>query len=100
MAVKQFTAEEFAAYVLEQYGDDAPDIMAQTGRWLARGDGVAVYENHDMGHPELGWPRLASYGSPAAILETDTPPERLPDTPTLINWRYVLIGTYRPDPEV
>lgn len=77
---------------LDEYG---PDQVAIMKRWLARGDGIAVYENHDMGHPELGHRQLVSYGSPAATLETDTPPERLPDFPATINWRYSLIGVYR-----
>ena len=63
--------------------------------WLARGDGVAVYQNQDMGHPALGETRLVSYGSPTAQLETDDPPVRLPDIGYAINWRYQLVGVYR-----
>ena len=36
-----------------------------------------------------------SFGSPAAQLETDHPPQTLPDIGGAINWRYQLIGTYR-----
>jgi hypothetical protein len=93
--VKVYTADEITAYINAQYGDDAPTVIAQVNRWLARGDGIAVYENHDLGHPEVGSCRLASYGSQAAQLEVETPPERLPDTNTMINWRYMLVGTYR-----
>jgi hypothetical protein len=63
--------------------------------WLGRGDGVAIYENADLGHPEVGRLKLVSFGSRAAQLETDDPPQRLPDIGTDINWRYVLKGTYR-----
>ncbi len=92
-----FTAESFREYVTRQYGtDDAPGILQQVGRWLARGDGAAVYENQDLSHPDLGECRIASYGSPAAQLETDRPPQRLPDIGGLIGWHYILAGTYRP----
>lgn len=77
-----------------------------------RGDGLAVYINQDLGHPELGEWRVVSYGGPESLLETrtgtydvsngaqghrepfahgeDQLPLTLPDTPTLINWRYQL----------
>ena len=67
-------------------------------RWLERGDGVAVYENQDFGHPDLGHLQFVSYGSPAAQLETDVPPQRLPDIGNAINWRYQLVFTYRGEP--
>jgi hypothetical protein len=93
--VKQFTESEFAAYVEGQYEDQAPAVLAQVGRWLERGDGAAVYENHDLGHPDLGMPKIVSYGSSQAMLEVSEPPERLPDIGGSINWRFVLVGTYR-----
>lgn len=64
--------------------------------WFERGDGVAVYQNSDLGHPELGDVVLTSYGSHAAQLETDIPPWRLPDglRGNQINWRYTLQGVY------
>lgn len=63
--------------------------------WLGRGDGLAVYQNQDMSHPALGEIQLVSYGSPAAQLETDDPPTRLPDIGRAINWRYQLVAVYR-----
>lgn len=63
--------------------------------WLARGDGAAVYENHDMGHAGLGDVKVVSYGSPEAQLEADYPPTRLPDIGSQINWRYTLVGVCR-----
>ena len=63
-------------------------------RWLERGDGVAVYENHDLGHSNAGHRKFVSFGSSAAQLETDDPPRRLPDIGE-INWRYQLISTCR-----
>lgn len=67
-------------------------------KWLTRGDGIAVYENHDMGHPQLGHRQFISFGSKQAMLEVDIPPHRLPDIGNEINWRYQLIGTYRGEP--
>lgn len=87
------TRDEFVA-LLTSRGYDG-DAFALINRWLARGDGAAVYENHDLGHPEVGHVQITSYGSSAAQLETDEPPSRLPDIGGQINWRYQLIGTYR-----
>ena len=64
-------------------------------KWLDRGDGCAVYENAELGHSELGHRQFVSFGSPAAQLETDTPPQTLPDIGNKINWRYQLIGVLR-----
>lgn len=64
-------------------------------RWLGRGDGIAVYENQELGHPELGHKQFVSYGSSAAQLETDEPPTILPDIGGRINWRYCLVATCR-----
>lgn len=75
-----------------------PDTIAQVNAWLARGDGIAVYENADLGHRELGHRQYLSYGSPAAQLEVETPPTRLPDIGGRINWRYQLVGVHRGTP--
>lgn len=73
--------------------------VEQVNGWLARGDGIAVYENHDFGHPDLGHRRYVSYGSAQAQIEKDVPPEQMPDlaghSP---NWRYRLVGVYRGRP--
>jgi len=70
--------------------------FALIGRWHARGDGAAIYENQDLGHPELGHIQIVSYGGPDSQLETPTPPERLPDIGGHINWRYTLTGVLPP----
>lgn len=85
---KTFTRDEARALVPAQH-------HAQVNRWLARGDGIAVYSNHEIGHPDLGHRQFVSFGSAAAQLETSTPPDRLPDIGTRINWRYWLDGVYR-----
>lgn len=66
----------------------------QIKQWLERGDGVAVYRNEELGHPELGRMRFFSFGGPEAFLP-EKPPAILPDFPDEINWRYVLYGVYR-----
>lgn len=65
-------------------------------RWLARGDGAAVFENVDVGHPDSGHLKALSYGSPLAQLEVDSPPEQMPDVGRDINWRYRLKAMCRP----
>ncbi len=101
---QQLTAQEVTTTLREWGGvDDTPEatewlrsVTAQMNGWLTRGDGIAMYENRDMGHPELGTKRFVSFGSPAAQLETDTPPDMLPDgVGGGVNWRYGLVGTYR-----
>jgi hypothetical protein len=94
--VRTFTEQEFREYVERQYEDQAGAALTMIGRWLARGDGAAVYENHDLGHPQAGECRIVSYGSASAQLEAAEPPERLPDIGGNVNWRYALVGTYRP----
>jgi hypothetical protein len=63
--------------------------------WLVRGDGVAVYENMDMESMSFGARKYVSFGSADAQLETNTPPQRLPDIGGQINWRYQLVGSHR-----
>lgn len=98
MPASEWTEAELRAYVDRQYNEDADQhdqVLAYIERWLSRGDGAAVYENHDLGHPGLGLCKIASYGSAWAQLEVETPPTTLPDSPTEINWRYQLIATCR-----
>lgn len=87
---------EYTKAEMEMMGD--PGIWEAWNRWLAAGKGVAVYQNQDMNHPELGHKRFASFGTPEAQFEDDEPPKQLPDFPGEINWRYQLIGTYRGEP--
>lgn len=75
-----------------------------------RGDGVAIYVNNDLGHPDIGQFQIVSYGSDDAQLSTrhtqhfadtaeklrlhkhdrDFLPITLPDIGGQINWRYGL----------
>lgn len=75
---------------------EAPeDAAVVINRWLARGDGVAVYENVELGHPDAGHRQYVSFGSPEAQIPDAFPPSRMPDIGSAINWRYALIGAYR-----
>lgn len=94
MPVIEYTREQFDRLLAEREYDQASVNIIHG--WFDRGDGAAVYENHDLGHPDLGHHQIVSYGSAAAQLETDDPPDRLPDIGR-INWRYLLIGKYRPE---
>jgi hypothetical protein len=102
MAAVEYTAEQFCAIVDEEYEilgvPSRSTVYGMLNRWLERGDGAAVYQNHDLGHHELGHYQIVSYGSPAAQLGAESPPERLPDIGGHINWRYTLAGTYRGAP--
>jgi hypothetical protein len=96
--ITQLSIVELQGLVLLQLGDNE-DAVNDSARlmngWLERGDGVAVYRNDDFGHPEAGRLIFVSYGSSAAQLEGDEPPQRLPDIGGLILWRYQLAGVYR-----
>ncbi len=91
-----------------EYSDD-PEYAEQVGalfdRATARGDGVAVYENADLGHSQIGERQVVTFGGPEAQLERcrmaddgrderadyNLLPVRLPDIGGAINWRYRLI---------
>ena len=95
--MRQFQAVDILAHVEAMSGGDEEwrdTTRTLVNGWLLRGDGVAVYQNNDFSHRELGTTRLASFGSQEALLPGPTPPDRLPDTGSHINWRYQLIGTY------
>jgi hypothetical protein len=76
-------------------GYDQQWVYDQVNIWLARGDGIAVYRNEDLGHLDVGLIKIVSFGSPEAQLEDPEPPTQLPDIGGEINWRYQLHGTYR-----
>jgi len=95
--VKELTRDELLESLqkaLEPLGDASHVI----DRWLARGDGVAVYENVELGHPDLGHQQFVSFGSTEAQIPDAFPPQRMPDIGSAINWRYQLVGTYRGAP--
>ena len=88
--------------VLAEEGEHDPPWLVQTRNkinvWLRRGDGAAIYRNQAMDHSQFGRRKICSFGSPAAQLETEEPPQRLPDIGQDINWAYQLEATYRGEP--
>ena len=82
--------------LLKEYTSELSDeSRAVIERWLARGDGVAVYENGLIGDKNAGRRQFVSFGSNAALLPGYDPPARMPDIGTDINWRYTLKFAYR-----
>lgn len=102
--IETYTGQQLLELATKSAGDDPvwlADAVTTFNRILNRGASIAVYENHDLGHPEMGLRKYAGYGLPAETLPGEEPPERLPDTARDINWRYTLIGvcTAGPVPE-
>lgn len=99
MTTKIYTGAELLALAAESAYDDGQWLARAVGnfnRIISRGDGIAVYENAEIGHPEAGHRKYVSYGgTPEAQLAGFTPPQRLPDFPSEINWRYQLAGMCR-----
>lgn len=100
MAVESWSAERLASEVAKGWTEQEQrdKVLGLMRGWLARGDGVAVYENHDMGHQAQGARQYLSFGSPAAQIADAEPPVRLPDIGGNIGWRYVLIATVKETP--
>lgn len=74
------------------------DMLPKLNTWLERGDGVAVYENEELGHPQAGHVQICSFGSADAQIESELPPQRMPDIGPHINWRYSLLMAYKGEP--
>ena len=67
----------------------ASGARAIFARWLARGDAIAVFSNHDLGHPQVGHtlflPLDAEERGRVEIGRT-----RAPDGTHGLGWRYLL----------
>lgn len=95
-----YTRRDLRRFLADRWDleDDDPAItitLQHMDVWVGRGGGAAIYENADLGHPDLGQIQIVSFGSAEAQIETEEPPEWMPDIGTAINWRYTLVGTYR-----
>lgn len=82
-----YTTEEMTAVIDKAWGVNIPefvsappserrrvlierrDFVDQLNAWLAEGKGIAVYENHDLGHPQLGHQRFFTYGTDDATFD-------------------------------
>lgn len=85
---------------------DAPEVRASLEAKLAEGKGIAIFENHDLGHRMLGHAMAFTFGHPTAQFEGDAEslPERCPDGLAKditggINWRYQLVAIVPPKKE-
>jgi hypothetical protein len=89
---EQWDRTKLEQLVIEWWQDETPKVMAMVDGWLKRGDGAAIYRNSDLGHRDVGLPRIVSYGSPTAQLEVTDPPTTLPDgiPAGAINYRFQL----------
>lgn len=66
-----------------------PESLAQ----LRNGGGTwAVYQNHDLGHSEVGRLQFLKVGDGCTFA---TAPARMPDSHLGIGWRYLLVGYAR-----
>jgi len=63
-------------------GQALEQMQRMGGDWFA-------YQNMDMGHPDLGRLRFLKCGEDCTFKE---PPNRHPDMPSEILWRYWLVG--------
>lgn len=92
---KKYTQAEFSEIIERNHGKEFVEgILSTVSKWTERGDGAAVYENHDLGHPDQGLCKIVSYGSEKAQLEVTVPFDTLPDIGSAINWRYQLVGVF------
>lgn len=57
----------------------------------SRGGLWACYQNHDLGHRDIGRLVFLQYGGPDSTF--DSPPDRYPDVPEVgLGWRYLHVG--------
>lgn len=94
--MKEYTAEDLLAD-LDFEGEERVEMLERFNSWLERGDYVAIYENHDLGHPMLGHKVFFPVGPSATIKEiTDTSKSCPLDLGGvgLMSWRYYPHGTY------
>ena len=94
MTMKQLAFEDVVA-LLDDDKAFRGSAVPLFERWLKRGDGIAVYRNMAMDSANFGFRKFVSFGSTAAQLETDAPPQRLPDIGSEINWAYQLEAVCR-----
>lgn len=73
-------------------GTEKPDatVLAILRERLKPGQTWFAYQNMAMDSANLGHLQFLCCGPGCTFAE---PPQRMPDTSTQINWRYVLVGT-------
>jgi hypothetical protein len=91
---------------MAEYVVTAPNTEEMFKKWLARGDGVGVFENADLGHPEVGRLVFAPV-TPDEEKKVRIGQTSLPDGPYGMGWRYLLQAVsksltdfeFKPEPE-
>ena len=67
----------------------SPKTLAKLRDLGDRGQRWYAYQNHDLGSREIGRLRFLKVGPDCTFR---VPPDRYPDTPEVIGWRYLLVG--------
>jgi len=67
----------------------APGARPIFERWLARGDAIAVFRNHDLGHPQVGHTLFVPLDSEERG-QVEVGRTRAPDGNHGLGWRYLL----------
>lgn len=84
--VKKLTEREFNTII--KLAGLSPEMRGQLGRWIARGDGVAVYRK------ENGHRQVVSYGGRHAQIHKPLPPHTMPKGIHKDHEQYELEGCY------
>jgi hypothetical protein len=75
-------------------GDEKPDSSAidvmQNSPYNFDDTKWAAYQNHDMGHRDLGHLKFLACGPQNTMKAVNS--DRMPDFPGAINWRYQFVG--------
>lgn len=75
------------------YGFSQPDHIVLFNKWIERGDMVLVYENAEIGNPNLGG--LIAMPCDVAQRPAVKLGDRAPDSKAGMGWRYRLIACTR-----
>lgn len=75
------------------YAFQVPNILTTIRKWIDRGDMVLVYENKEIGNPNLG--HLIIMPCDASQRPLVKIGDRAPDTSAGMGWRYGLIACTR-----
>lgn len=105
--IPEWTLDELFAFAAVQDFDDVALAklrrMVDTIGMRGLGNSIAVYQNMDMGHPDLGMAQFVTVGphpDNQIVLDADGgqgAPTKMPDIGNAINWRYQLIALYGGD---
>lgn len=91
---------DYGTALMVERGYTPSDFLGRFVQWIDRGDVVLIFENADLGHPDLGdvmampWTETARPDMPS-----DGPlPPHAPDSSRGLGWRYVTKYVIRSRP--